>query len=97
MAMMTVDAADADLNALLDKAAQGDVVVIERAGREVARLTVTGRAQPLDAPQHGKRKINFGWAKDIVTVSDDFDDPLPWDEWLNDPDDPLSWPPDRTS
>jgi hypothetical protein len=32
----------------------------------------------------------LGQLKGQIWISDDFDDQLPWDEWLNNPDDPLN-------
>jgi prevent-host-death family protein len=53
---------------LLRRVARGEEVVIARAGQPVARLS------PIKAP---RRERVPGSAKGLVTIPDNFDDPLP--------------------
>lgn len=55
---------------LVDAAANGEEIIIARAGVPAARLV------PLE---HKKKPIKFGVLKGKVRVSDDFDEPLPGD------------------
>jgi prevent-host-death family protein len=65
---------------LIEEVERGEEVIIARAGTPVARIV----AYEPDPP---KRKLGF--LKGQIWLAPDFDDPLPWDEWLNDPNDPL--------
>jgi prevent-host-death family protein len=67
---MTVNIFEAktQLSKLIQRAENGEDVVIARAGKPVVRLT---RLLP------EKRPIIFGLMKGKIHVSDDFDDPLP--------------------
>jgi prevent-host-death family protein len=57
------------LSQLAERASQGEEIVIARHGRPVAKLV------PLD----GHKSLKFGLAKGEIWMSDDFDDPLPWE------------------
>ena len=59
------------LSRLAERAAQGEEIVIARNGHPLARLV------PIEEPRK-RRKLGF-WKDDEVWVSDDFDDPLPWE------------------
>jgi prevent-host-death family protein len=58
------------LSRLAERAASGEEIVIARNGRPLAKLG------PLDPP---KKERKFGMLKGQIWVSDDFDDPLPWE------------------
>lgn len=58
------------LSRLAERAANGEVIVIARNGRPLAQIG------PLDAE---RKPIQFGFLKNKIWVSDDFDDPLPSD------------------
>jgi prevent-host-death family protein len=58
------------LSRLAERAANGEEIVIARNGRPLAKLG------PLDPP---KKERKFGMLKGQIWVSDDFDDPLPWE------------------
>jgi len=60
--------AKTQLSRLAERAAGGEVIIIARAGRPVARLG------PLEAEQEPRR---LGLWKGKVRIGDDFDDPLP--------------------
>jgi prevent-host-death family protein len=60
--------AKTQLSRLVEQAAAGEDVIIARGGKPVARLT---RLQP------ARREIRFGLLKGKVTVTADFDAPLP--------------------
>ncbi len=57
------------LSRLINDVAGGEEVVITRRGEEVARLVASRPASPR----------RFGMDRDILTIPDDFDDPLPDD------------------
>jgi prevent-host-death family protein len=58
------------LSQLAERASKGEEIVIARNGRALAKLV----------PIEGRSKRKLGWWKDEhVWVSDDFDDPLPWE------------------
>ncbi len=60
--------AKTQLSRLAERAANGEEIVIARAGRPLAKLV------PLDAPRKPRR---LGLWKGKVWMSKDFDDPLP--------------------
>jgi prevent-host-death family protein len=66
---------------LIEEVERGEEIVIARAGKPVAKLV------PIEA-EPPPRKLGF--LKGQIWMSDDFDDPLPWEEWLNTPTDPLN-------
>jgi len=72
------------LSELVDRAADGEEIVIAKAGTPMARLVPLSPAPPKRVPGQLKGKI---W------VSDDFDDPLP-PEIQKYFDDPQIFPPD---
>ncbi len=57
------------LSRLAERAAQGEEIVIARNGRPLAKLV----------PIEGRKPLKFGLAKGEIWMSDDFDDPLPWE------------------
>jgi prevent-host-death family protein len=59
------------LSRLAERASQGEEIVIARNGRALARLVSI-------EPPRKRRKLGF-WKDEQVWVSDDFDDPLPWE------------------
>lgn len=69
MAVYNMHEAKTQLSRLAERAEQGEVIVIARNGRPVAQL----------GPLPPKREIKYGLAKGKIWVSDDFDDPLPWE------------------
>ena len=62
--------AETQLSRLVDVAANGEDVIISRAGKPVARLT---------ALKPEKRPIKFGLLEGKGWIADDFDAPLPDD------------------
>lgn len=62
--------AKTNLSKLIEKAENGEEVVIARAGKPVVKLT---RIEPL------KRPIRFGLLKGKIHMADDFDADLPED------------------
>ena len=71
MQTVNIHAAKTHLSRLVDAAANGEEIVIARAGKPVARLV------PLAAPERRKRVL--GTLAGKLNVSDDFDAPLPDD------------------
>jgi prevent-host-death family protein len=71
MAQVNVHEAKTHLSRLIERAAQGEVIVIARAGRPVAQLTA------LDTSPQMRR---FGAMKGRAAVDDCFFEPLPDDE-----------------
>ena len=67
MRQVTVDDAKKNLGDLIEAAVKGDEVVITLGNRPVVKLVPVGgkKAQP-----------RFGSAKGLITMSDDFDEPL---------------------
>ena len=66
-------AAKTHLSRLAERAANGEEIVIARAGKPLARLTaLEGKPRT--------RTIGF-WKDEDVWISEDFDDPLPDDFW----------------
>lgn len=57
------------LSQLAERAANGEEIVIARNGRPLAKLV----------PIVGRKPLRFGFWKGKVWMSDDFDDPLPWE------------------
>ncbi len=68
MSSVNIYEAKTQLSKLIDRAANGEDVVIARNGRPVARLTALTEAKPA---------IRFGVLKGKITIADDFDAPLP--------------------
>lgn len=68
-ATVNVHEAKTHLSRLLERVQHGEEVVIAKAGKPVARLV------PIE-PAPGKRPI--GRDKGKIWMSDDFDEPLPW-------------------
>jgi prevent-host-death family protein len=73
MPTINIYEAKTQLSKLVDLAASGTDVVIARAGKPVARLTMIKESE--------KRAINFGALKGKGWIAEDFDAPLP-DELL---------------
>lgn len=67
-AKVNVHVAKTHLSRLLERVEQGEEILIARNGKPVAKLV------PIEAP--GKRPI--GLYKGQIWMSDDFDEPLPW-------------------
>ena len=57
------------LSQLAERAANGEEIVIARNGRPLAKLVPIVR----------RKALKFGLAKGQIWMSDDFDDPLPWE------------------
>jgi prevent-host-death family protein len=72
------------LSELVDRAAEGEEIVIAKAGTPMARLVPLPPAPPKRTP---------GLLKEQIWVADDFDDPLP-PEIQKYFDDPVIFPPD---
>ena len=70
MATYNMHEAKTQLSKLAERAANGEEIVIARNGRPLAKLG------PLDKP---RKERKFGLWKGKVWMSDDFDDPLPWE------------------
>jgi antitoxin (DNA-binding transcriptional repressor) of toxin-antitoxin stability system len=65
---IVVEEAEANMPALVDQAIAGHDVIIKRNGEPVARLV-----------RIIKKNVVYGSFKGKLTLSDDFDDPLPED------------------
>ena len=66
---VNVHEAKTHLSRLLERVERGEQIVIARAGKPVARLV------PIE-PASGKRPL--GLYKGQIWMSEDFDEPLPW-------------------
>jgi len=75
MPTVNIHAAKTHFSRLVEQAAAGEEIIIAKAGKPVARLV------PL-ATNEAKPKRRLGLLAGKITVSPDFDDPLP--EWLLD-------------
>ena len=72
---MNVHEAKTHFSKILEQVEQGEEVVIARAGTPIAKVVPIG----------GSPKRTLGGLRGEVTVSDDFDASLPWDEWFEEP------------
>lgn len=61
--------AKTQLSRLAERASHGEEIVIARNGRPLAKLV----------PPDRRKALKFGLAKGEIWISDDFDDPLPWE------------------
>jgi antitoxin (DNA-binding transcriptional repressor) of toxin-antitoxin stability system len=68
MKYVTIEEISANFPSLLANAEAGEDIIIARDGKDIARLT--------RLPEH-QSPIRFGVLKGKITVSDDFDMPLP--------------------
>jgi prevent-host-death family protein len=68
MKTINIHAAKTHLSALVEEAAEGEEIVIAKAGKPVARLVA------LEKPDFRK---TFGMLKGKIRISGDFDEPLP--------------------
>ena len=67
MQNIDINQAAKSLSELIKRAADGDGVVITKKGKPIAKLTaIAGNKQPRQ----------FGSAKGLIKISDDFDEPL---------------------
>ena len=71
MGAINIHDAKTHFSRLVDQAAAGEEIIIAKAGKPVARLV------PL-APAEKKPRV-LGMLRGMITVSDDFDAPLPDD------------------
>lgn len=75
---VSLEDAEARLPALVERAAAGEEIVIEKAGKARARLVAaeaeTGAKAGTPSPQ---RPRPLGKYRDVIHVGTDFDDPLP--------------------
>lgn len=71
MQTINIHEAKTHLSRLLEQVAEGEEIIIARAGKAIARLV------PLDAPA---KKRQLGLLKGKLNVPDDFDTPLADDE-----------------
>ena len=71
---VNVHEAKTNLSKLLARVELGEEIVIARDGEPVAKLV------PVTATRRGIR----GSMKGMFELGPDFDEPLPWDEWLSD-------------
>ena len=71
MQTINIHEAKTRLSRLLEQVAEGEEIIIARAGKAIARLV------PLDAPA---KKHQLGLLKGKLNVPDDFDTPLADDE-----------------
>jgi prevent-host-death family protein len=67
---VNVHEAKTHLSRLLERVEHGEEIVIARAGKPVARLVPVGPVQP--------RRL-LGRNRGRIWVSEDFDEPLPWE------------------
>lgn len=64
--------AKTQLSKLIERAEQGEEIIIARAGKPVVKLT------RLESKEH-KQPIRYGGLKGKIWIADDFDAPLPED------------------
>jgi prevent-host-death family protein len=68
MKTINIHAAKTHLSSLVEEAAAGEEIIIAKAGKPIARL------MPLEKPKFERKP---GMWKDLIEISDNFDDPLP--------------------
>ena len=66
---VNVHEAKTHLSRLLERVESGEEIVIARAGKPIARLVPLGPPAP---------RTLFGRDRGKIWISDDFDEPLPW-------------------
>lgn len=67
MARVTVEEAQEQLVALIERIEAGEEIIIERDDKPIARLS----------PANGTKRLRpVGTAKDLIEIADDFDAPL---------------------
>ena len=67
MQQITLDEATKDLLALIEAAIKGEEIVITKDNKPVVKL-ISIDSEP--------KRLQFGSAKDLITISDDFDEPI---------------------
>jgi len=67
MENIDINQAAKNLSELIKQAADGDAVVITKRGKPIAKLTAIAA---------DKQSRQFGSAKGLIKISDDFDEPL---------------------
>ena len=67
MTQITLTEASQNLSELIEAALKGEEIVITRENQPVVKLVPVSLV---------KRRPLFGSAKDLITISDDFDEPL---------------------
>jgi prevent-host-death family protein len=75
---VSLEDAEARLPALVERAAAGEEIVIERAGKPRARLVAAEAGERNDTPSPLPPRP-LGKYRDVIRVGPDFDDPLPED------------------
>jgi prevent-host-death family protein len=70
VAQVNIHVAKTHLSRLVERAAQGEVIIIAKSGKPMAKLVPIGR----DATPR-----TFGTMRGMIQVPDDFDEPLPPD------------------
>ncbi len=83
---MNIHEAKTNLSVLIRAVEAGEKVTICRAGKPVAHLT-PARKPGKKTAEEPKRRL--GLLRGQMTMSADFDEPLPDEFWLGTPDDPL--------
>ena len=73
MTIVNLHAAKTHLSRLVARAAEGEEIVLAKAGRPVAKLVPFARPKVRRKP---------GFLKGRIEIADDFDAPLP-DDWLD--------------
>ena len=84
---VTIVEAQTDLSSLLEKAANGEEIIIEDSGRPIARLVSltpdfagNGNTPATSgSTEDPERRASFGSMKGQIWMADDFDAPLPDD------------------
>jgi prevent-host-death family protein len=69
LATYNMHEAKTHLSQLAERAAKGEEIVIARNGRPLAKLV----------PIASRKPLKFGFWEGKIWMSDDFDDPLPWE------------------
>ena len=69
MTQIDVKEAQAHLLELIEQAVEGEEIIITKNNHPVVKLVAA-----IEAPEEGHRQ--FGSAKGLITIADDFDEPL---------------------